>query len=60
LVFDRGKDKIVRVSAPMDKLKAIENDVLGLLAVILYLVPFLVMGITFFFARYVAGRNPER
>jgi two-component system phosphate regulon sensor histidine kinase PhoR len=59
-IFDRGKNKIVRVSAPMDKLKAIENDVLGLLAVSLYLVPLLVMGVTFFFARYSAGKDPER
>jgi two-component system, OmpR family, phosphate regulon sensor histidine kinase PhoR len=59
-VFDREKNKIVRVSAPMDKLKAIENDVLGLLAVSLYLVPLLVMGVTFFFARYIAGKDPGR
>ena len=59
-VFDRGKNKVVRVAAPMDKLKSIENDVLGLLALSLYLVPLLAMGVTFFFARYIARMDPER
>jgi two-component system, OmpR family, phosphate regulon sensor histidine kinase PhoR len=59
-IFDTEKNRIVRVSAPVDKLKAIENNVLGLLALSLYLVPILVMGVTFFFARVIAARNSPR
>jgi two-component system phosphate regulon sensor histidine kinase PhoR len=55
----KEKGKIIRLAMPMTEVKAIENEVMIFLALVLYLIPFVAIVISFLFARYVAvGRSP--
>jgi two-component system, OmpR family, phosphate regulon sensor histidine kinase PhoR len=50
----REKGSIIRLAMPMTEVKAIENEVMVFLALVLYLIPFAAIVISFFFTRYVA------
>jgi two-component system, OmpR family, phosphate regulon sensor histidine kinase PhoR len=55
----KEKGKIIRLALPMTEAKAIENEVMVFLALVLYLIPLVAIVISFLFARYVAvGRSP--
>jgi two-component system, OmpR family, phosphate regulon sensor histidine kinase PhoR len=56
-LFDKEKGKIIRLAWPMAEAKAIENEVMIFLTLILYVIPFLAIVISFFFARYVASEG---
>ncbi|OQX16541.1 MAG: hypothetical protein BWK80_40135 [Desulfobacteraceae bacterium IS3] len=50
----KEQHKIVRIAIPMKKIKEIENEVMILLALALYLTPFLAIVVSFFFAKSVS------
>jgi two-component system phosphate regulon sensor histidine kinase PhoR len=51
----KEKDIILRLAEPLKKVKRIENQVMALLSIIVYLSPILAMLISFLFARYIAA-----
>jgi hypothetical protein len=55
----KEKGKIIRLAMPMAEAKAIENEVMIFLALVLYLIPFIAIVISFLFARYVASEGPN-
>ena len=50
----KEQHKIIRIAIPMKKVKEIENEVMILLALALYLTPFLAIVVSFFFAKSVS------
>jgi two-component system phosphate regulon sensor histidine kinase PhoR len=54
-LFVREKGKIIRLALPMVEAKDIENEVMIFLSLILYVIPFVAIVISFCFARYVAS-----
>jgi two-component system, OmpR family, phosphate regulon sensor histidine kinase PhoR len=55
----KEKGKIIRLAMPMTEVKAIENEVMIFVAMVLYLIPFLAIVVSFLFARYVAVGRPS-
>jgi len=57
LLEDKGK--IIRLSMPMAKVKAVEDRITIFLTLALYLTPVVAIIICFFFAKYMAGKDQE-
>jgi two-component system, OmpR family, phosphate regulon sensor histidine kinase PhoR len=55
----KEKGKIIRLALPMAEAKAIENEVMIFLALVLYVTPLLAITISLLFARYVASEGPR-
>jgi len=51
-VFSKEKGKIIRLAMPMTKVRVFQNEVMILFTLALFLVPFFVIIITFFFTKY--------
>jgi len=58
-LFFKEKEKVIRLALPMTKVQAIENEVMVFFALVLYVIPFLAIVISFVFARYVASEGPH-
>jgi hypothetical protein len=50
--FSKEKGKIIRLAVPMTKVRMFQNEVMILFSLALFLVPFFVIIITFFFTKY--------
>jgi two-component system phosphate regulon sensor histidine kinase PhoR len=59
-LFLESRGKIIRVAMPMTKVKMIQNEVMGFLAVALYLIPVLAIIISFFFAKRMTSERYRR
>ena len=51
-LFLKDKGKIIRLAAPMTKVRVFQNEFMILFSLALFLVPFLAIVITFFFTKY--------
>ncbi|HQN18856.1 MAG TPA: hypothetical protein PKV86_06950 [Syntrophobacteraceae bacterium] len=58
-VFFKEKGAIIRLALPMTEAKAIENEVMMFFALVLYLVPLIAIGVSFFFVRYATIRSSQ-
>jgi two-component system phosphate regulon sensor histidine kinase PhoR len=56
-VFFKEKGEIIRLALPMTEAKAIENEVMMFFALVLYLVPLIAIGVSFFFVRYATIKS---
>ena len=56
-LFVENKKRIIRVAMPMTKVKMIKNEVMGFLAVALYLIPVLAIIISFIFAKHMTSER---
>jgi two-component system phosphate regulon sensor histidine kinase PhoR len=52
-----SRKKIIRLAMPMTKVKTIQNEVMGFLAVALYFIPVLAIIISFFFAKRMTSEK---
>lgn len=59
-VLMTDKEKIIRTGIAMTQVKKIQSEVMGFLAVALFLTPILAIVISFFFARYMADNGQKR
>jgi two-component system phosphate regulon sensor histidine kinase PhoR len=55
----KEKGKVIRLALPMTKVQAIENEVMVFFALVLYVIPFLAIVISFVFARYMTSEGPH-
>jgi phosphate/sulfate permease len=59
-VLMTDKEKIIRTGIAMTQVKKIQSEVMGFIAVALFLTPILAIVIFFFFARYMADNGHKR
>ncbi len=59
-LFMEQRKKIIRLAMPMTKVKMIQNEVMGFLAVTLYLIPVLAIIISFFFAKRMTSEGYKK
>lgn len=59
-LFLENRKNVIRLAMPMTKVEAIQNEVMGFLAVALYLIPVLAIIISFFFARSMTSERYRR
>ena len=59
-LFLEKRKVIIRLAMPMTRVKKIQNEVMGFLAVALYLIPILAIIISFFFAKRMTSEGYKK